>query len=91
MVFQMLNSANRDPAYFTEPDQFDIQRQKNRHIAFGVGIHFCVGASLACTGAQVVFKTVLDRLLNIRLVDEQPTWDLTKSNSRMLKTLPVLF
>ena len=91
MVFQMLNSANRDPAHFTDPDRFDIQRQKNRHIAFGAGIHFCVGAYLARTEAQVVFKTVLDRLPNIRLVEEKPTWDLTKPNSRMLKTLPVLF
>ncbi|MBN9617953.1 MAG: cytochrome P450 [Acidobacteriales bacterium] len=91
MVFQMLNSANRDPAYFIDPDRFDIQRQKNRHIAFGVGIHFCVGAYLARTEAQVVFKTVLDRLSSIRLVEEKPTWDLTKPNSRMLKTLPVLF
>ena len=91
MVFQMLNSANRDPAYFTDPDVFDIKRQKNRHIAFGVGIHFCVGAYLARTEAQVVFKTVIDRLPNIQLVDDKPAWDLTKPNSRMLKTLPVSF
>jgi cytochrome P450 len=91
MVFQMLNSANRDPTHFIDPDRFDIQRQKNRHIAFGVGIHFCVGAYLARTEAQVVFKTVLNRLPDIRLVNEEPTWDLTKPNSRMLKALPVLF
>ena len=91
MVFQMLNSANRDPAYFMDPDTFDIKRQKNRHIAFGVGIHFCVGAYLARTEAQVVFKTVIDRLPNIRLVDKDPTWDLTKPNSRMLKTLLISF
>ncbi len=63
----------------------------NGHITFGVGVHFCLGAYLACTEAQIIFKTVLDRLPNIRLVDNEPAWDLTKPNSRMLKTLPVLF
>ena len=91
MVFQMLNAANRDPAYFTDPDRFDIRRQKNRHIAFGLGIHFCVGATLARTEGQIVFSTVMARLPNIRLVDEKPNWDLQKPNSRMLKTLQVVF
>ena len=90
MVFQMLNAANRDPAYFTDPDQFDIRRQKNRHIAFGFGPHFCVGALLARTEGQVVFSTLLARVPHIRLVDEKPDWDVHKPNSRMLKTLPVL-
>ena len=45
MVFQMLNAANRDPGYFTEPDNFDICRQKNPHLAFGFGVHFCVGCN----------------------------------------------
>jgi len=91
MVFQMLNAANRDPAYFTDPDRFDIRREKNRHIAFGVGIHFCVGATLARAEGQIVFSTLIERLPNIRLVEEKPNWDLQKPNSRMLKTLPVLF
>ena len=90
MVFQMLNAANRDPAYFTDPDQFDIRRQKNRHIAFGLGPHFCVGALLARTEGQVVFSTLLARVPHIRLVDEKPDWDVHKPNSRMLKALPVL-
>jgi cytochrome P450 len=90
MVFQMLNAANRDPDYFSEPDQFDIRRQKNRHIAFGLGSHFCVGALLARTEGQVVFSTLLARLPHARLVDEKPDWDIHKPNSRMLKTLPIL-
>ncbi len=89
LVFQMLNAANRDPAYFDDPDRFDIRRQKNRHIAFGLGIHFCVGALLARTEGQIVFSTVMRRLPNLRMVEEKPDWDLHKPNSRMLKTLPV--
>ena len=91
MVFQMLNAANRDPAYFTEPDTFDIGRQKNRHIAFGSGIHFCVGAALSRMEGQVVFGTLRERVPNMRLVDDKPAWDLGKANSRMLKTLHVVF
>ena len=91
MVFQMLNAANRDPAYFAEPDRFDIRREKNPHIAFGLGIHFCVGATLARTEGQIVFSTLMARLPGIRLVDERPHWDLQKPNSRMLKTLHVRF
>jgi len=91
VVFQMLNAANRDPAYFGDPDRFDIKREKNRHIAFGLGNHFCVGATLARTEAQVVFSTVIERLPALRLVDNEPEWDLQKPNSRMLKTLPVRF
>jgi len=91
MVFQMLNAANRDPAYFTDPDRFDIRREKNRHIAFGLGIHFCVGAPLARTEGHIVFSTMMGRLPGICLVDEKPNWDLQKPNSRMLTTLPVLF
>lgn len=91
MVFQMLNAANRDPAYFDDPDQFDIRRQKNRHIAFGFGIHFCVGAPLARTEGYIVLSTVLERLPGLRLIEEMPTWDLQKPAARVLKTLPVEF
>ncbi len=89
MAFQMLNAANRDPDYFTEPDRFNIQREKNRHIAFGLGPHFCVGALLARTEGQVVFSTLVARLPHVRLVSEKPDWDIHKPNSRMPKTLPI--
>jgi cytochrome P450 len=91
MVFQMLNAANRDPAHFSEPDKFDIRRQKNRHIAFGHGIHFCVGALLARTEANIVFRLILERFPRIRLLDAAPDWDVHKRNSRMLRTLRVSF
>jgi pimeloyl-[acyl-carrier protein] synthase len=91
MVFQMLNAANRDPAYFTDPDTFDVGRRNNRHIAFGVGIHFCVGAVLSRTEGQIVFGTLLERAPAMHLVNDEPVWDVNKANSRMLKTLPVSF
>jgi cytochrome P450 len=56
-----------------------------------MGIHFCLGAGLARTEAQEVFKAIMERLPEIRLVSEKPTWDRHKPNSRMLKALPVVF
>jgi cytochrome P450 len=91
VVFQMLNAANRDPAYFRDPDKFDIRRENNRHMAFGQGIHFCVGAVLARAEALIAVGTTLKRLPNLRLVSKKPDWDTDKRNSRSLKTLKVQF
>lgn len=91
VAFQMLNAANRDPDHFPNPDKFNIERRNNRHVAFGLGIHLCVGAGLARTEGQEVFKAVMERLPNIRLATVKPAWDRHKPNSRMLQSLPVLF
>ena len=91
MVFQMLNAANRDPAWFHDPDKFDIQRVDNKHIAFGYGIHFCVGATLARTEGAIAVGTVIRRFPKLSLVDSKPDWDLGKRNSRVLKSLRVTF
>ena len=89
MVFQMLNAANRDPAHFTDPDKFDVKREDNRHIAFGFGEHFCVGAKLARTEALIAVGTVIEQLPHLRLADPKPDWDIEKRNSRVLKSLRV--
>lgn len=91
MAFQMLGAANRDPEQFSDPNAFDIGRTPNRHIAFGQGIHFCIGAPLSRTEGEIVFTTILNRLPEIRLVEDPPTWDVAKANSRVLHTLPVTF
>jgi len=91
VVFQMLNAANRDPAYFTDPDTFNIRRENNRHIAFGFGPHFCIGATLARTEAFIAVGTLIQRFPNLRLVDAKPDWDSEKRNSRVLNKLPVKF
>lgn len=90
-VIQMLNAANRDPAVFADPERFDIRREDNRHIAFGHGIHFCVGALLARTEAHVALSKVLQRLPNIELTSATPDWDTDRRNGRSLRSLPVRF
>jgi cytochrome P450 len=91
IVFQMLNAANRDPAYFEQPDAFNIRREKNKHIAFGYGTHFCLGAVLARAEATIAIGSVLQRFPNLELIDATPDWDLTKRNSRVLNSLRVSF
>ena len=66
-------AANRDPAQFADPDQFRLDRDHReaaRHVAFGWGIHFCIGAPLARLEAKVAFEQVLARLDEIELAGE---------------------
>jgi cytochrome P450 len=90
-VFQMINAANRDPEHFADPDRFDIDRAPRRHLAFGQGIHFCIGAPLARLEAQVVLEAVVERLPGIRLLGDTADWVLDKPTVRILRTLPVAF
>ena len=62
-----MGAANRDPAQFSEPDRFRIERQESNHIPFGRGIHFCVGSFLARLEARTVFATFLRKWPNSRL------------------------
>lgn len=61
-----LGSANHDETVFTEPEQFDITRKNLRHLAFGAGIHFCVGAPLARLEAQIALKMILKRFEDLQ-------------------------
>jgi cytochrome P450 len=67
VVFAAIASANRDDSQFVNPDTLDIAREPNRHLAFGQGIHFCLGASLARLEGQIAINTLLARTRNLQL------------------------
>ncbi|MBZ5506095.1 MAG: cytochrome P450 [Acidobacteriia bacterium] len=86
-----LGAANRDPAQFANPDILDITRKNaKRHTTFGNGAHACLGASLACTQAEIAIQLALQRLPGIRLGTKSPVWR-EHFNFRGLRTLPVDF
>ena len=72
LVILLLGAANRDPEQFEQPDQLDFTRTDNRHVAFGRGIHHCLGARLARLEARVVFEVLLERFADIQLADSPP-------------------
>lgn len=69
-IAALLGSANRDPEMFEQADRFDIRRDPNNHIAFGAGIHFCLGAPLARLELAVTAPRIIERLPNLRLAGE---------------------
>ncbi|PGC32567.1 cytochrome P450 [Bacillus pseudomycoides] len=71
MVTISLASANRDENVFENPEVFDITRKNNRHIAFGLGSHFCLGAPLARLEAKIAITTLLKRMPNIQIHGER--------------------
>ena len=67
VVYAVLASANRDERQFSEPNTLELSRQPNRHVAFGQGIHFCLGAPLARLEGQIAIRTLLQRTDGLRL------------------------
>ena len=63
-------SANRDDAHYTEPDRFDVSRREARHLAFGIGTHFCVGSRLAELQLRCLWEEVLARGMRLELLSE---------------------
>jgi cytochrome P450 len=88
-VWAMLFAANRDPARFPDPDRFDITRSDSPHLAFGGGVHFCLGAHLARMEAQVAIGTLTRRLRNLALASDELEWG--RSLFRVLGRLPIRF
>ena len=87
-VVTLLGAANRDPDRFPAPDRLDVRRAEQNHLAFGRGIHHCLGAPLARLEGRVVLEALLDRFRSIRLLDDRPAF----RNSvvlRGLHSLPV--
>jgi cytochrome P450 len=67
ILLSCVASANRDETQFPDPDTFDITRHPNRHLAFGHGIHFCLGAPLARLEAQIVLSVILERCMDLSI------------------------
>ena len=84
----LLGAANRDPEQFPDPDRLDIGRDPNKHLGFGFGIHFCIGAPLARLEGKVAFPAILERFPNMQLaadrIEYQPAFGI-----RSIKALPV--
>jgi pimeloyl-[acyl-carrier protein] synthase len=89
-VVTAIGAANRDPRHFPDPDRLDIGRTENRHIAFGFGIHFCLGAPLARVEGQLALGALMRRMPKLRLGDADLEWR-ESSTLRGLKALPVEF
>jgi len=89
-VFAMINAANRDPAIFEDPDRLDIARWPNRHIAFGHGIHFCLGAPLARLEGRIALRALARRLSQPALSDQRVDW-LDSLVFRGMRSLPLRF
>jgi cytochrome P450 PksS len=90
VVYAVLASANRDERQFNEPNTLDLSRQPNRHVAFGHGIHFCLGAPLARLEGQLAIRTLLQRTHALRLAIPQDALRWRQGLVlRGVKTLPV--
>ena len=90
IVLPFIGAADRDPAQFPEPDRLDITRTENRHVAFGLGIHFCLGAPLARIEGQIAINTLLKRMPKLALAVERPEHRQSLT-LRGLTALPVSF
>lgn len=88
VLYCMLGAAHRDPAAFSDPDRFDIGRPPKGHLAFGAGIHYCLGAPLARLEAEIAFTRLLQRYPALELADTAPRWR-KLINLRGLEALPL--
>jgi cytochrome P450 PksS len=90
LVYGVLSSANRDETQFEKADVLDLGRERNRHLAFGQGIHYCLGAPLARLEGQIALRRLLDRVPTLRLAVPESSLRWRKGlNLRGLEALPV--
>ncbi|MBB3131340.1 cytochrome P450 PksS [Paenibacillus rhizosphaerae] len=91
MMLFTLAAANFDPQKFSNPEVLDITREENEHLAFGKGIHHCLGAPLARLEGQIAFGTLLQRLPDLRLAIRPEQLIYNKSAIRSLASIPMIF
>jgi hypothetical protein len=90
LLLVWIAAANRDPRQFTDPDRFDPTRDPNPHVAFGRGIHFCIGAPLARLEGRTALNILLDRFPTLRTDPQAPPEFLPSPNMTGVRTLPLL-
>lgn len=90
-VLAWIGSANRDPLRFPDPDRFDIRRSPNRHLAFGHGIHFCLGAPLARLESRIALEALLRRLGHLSVDRSRGLQPLASHIVYGVQHLPVTF
>jgi len=92
LVYGVLSSANRDETQFEDPDRLDLARERNRHLAFGQGIHYCLGAPLARLEGQIALRRLLERMPRLRLAVSESSLRWCRGlNLRGLEELPVVW
>ncbi len=89
-VILLIGAAGRDPAQFDDPDRFDITRNDDRHMGFGYGIHFCLGAPLARVEGEIALRTLTQRFQDLRLLQDPPPYK-DMITLRGLAALPIAF
>jgi len=87
-VILLLGSANHDPEKFSDPESLEISRDEGMPLSFGHGTHFCIGAALAQTEAEIAFTTILERTSSLGLLDDAPAWR-SNMSFRGLNRLPL--
>jgi pimeloyl-[acyl-carrier protein] synthase len=89
LLLLSIAGANRDPERFADPDHLDVGREENRHLTFGLGPHYCVGAPLARLEGQIVFSRLVERFPRMQLIEDAPLQRRTAVSIRSLTSLPV--
>ena len=90
-VLMLYQSANRDEAVFPDPDRFDITRDPNPHLAFGIGAHFCLGANLARAELRIMIEALVERFPDMRVAPGGAAERMASTLVSGIRRLPVVY